>query len=93
MKRIEWLDFMKGIAILIVVMGHVAQSLVGNHTFAHLIVVLEMPLFFTLSGILAINTLEKPLSTNFLKKGKSLLYPMLLIGSIFALSDGTYYDF
>lgn len=84
---------MKGIAILIVVMGHVAQSLGGNHTFAYLIVVLEMPLFFTLSGILAVNTLDKPLSTNFRKKGKSLLLPMLLFGSVFALLDGTYHEF
>ena len=79
MERIEYLDYMKGIAILVVVTGHVSQSLLGHHSFSDLIIIFEMPLFFTLSGFLANRTLSKSIIYNLSKKSL-LLIPFLLLG-------------
>ena len=50
-KRIEWLDYMKGVAILIVVVGHLAHNIGGKYMLFSPIIICEMPLFFFLSGI------------------------------------------
>lgn len=92
-ERIEWLDYMRGFAILTVVIGHLAQSLQGNHPFAGLIIVYEMPLFFCLSGILAKKTSQRTLLYNIRKKAQSLLIPYIAIGSLFALTFGAFQDF
>lgn len=91
--RIEWLDFMKGIAIIIVVMGHISSTLVGTHAFSDLILVFEMPLFFTLSGILATRTLQRPFCINLKKKCRSLLLPFYTTGFAFALTNERVYEF
>lgn len=59
-KRIEWVDFGKGVTILLVVIGHVASGLTTSNRFNNsakmLLVLVEMmyifhmPVFFALSG-------------------------------------------
>lgn len=53
-KRIEWLDDLKGIAIIFVVIGHVAEKSFGVNGvfFNHFYTSFHMPLFMAVSGFL-----------------------------------------
>lgn len=59
-KRIEWLDCLKGIAIILVVIGHVIRGFIASGMFSEIplkyidytIYSFHMPLMFFLSGIL-----------------------------------------
>ena len=48
-KRIEWIDFAKGITILLVIIGHTVP--VNNNIIRSTIFSFHMPLFFILSGL------------------------------------------
>lgn len=90
-ERIDWLDYAKGLAILSVVIGHVAQSLSnGTHPWRDIIVIYEMPLFFMLSGIMVNKTIGKPLLQNIRKKVSSLLIPFIMVGGIYAVFMGSF---
>lgn len=62
-KRIEWIDLLKGLAIILVVIGHVADGYINSNIFLeqrnildiifNIIYSFHMPLFFIASGILA----------------------------------------
>lgn len=72
--RIVWIDNLRGIAILLVVLGHV----VNNPIVLKVISSFHVPLFFIISGILIeLNTSWKNLSNKNLVmiKAKKLLYP------------------
>lgn len=94
-NRIEWLDFMKGIAILFVVMGHVAKEIEEPFTFGYVIIVFEMPLFFMLSGILANKITKRTVIENYKKKILSLGIPFITVGGTYAVCTGAvwYYLF
>lgn len=92
-KRIEWLDYMKGIAILIVVLGHMAQHIGEGYVFAEITVVCEMPLFFMLSGILANKITKRTFLENYKKKILSLGVPFISVGGIFAICIGAVHEF
>ncbi len=85
MKRLDWLDFMKGVAILIVVVGHISHDTGIHYTFNKLIIVCEMPLFFMLSGILAKKATKRTLVRNVVKKIQSLGIPFLVVGGTYAI--------
>lgn len=51
MKRIEWIDIARGIAIIFVIIGHSLGNYFSSY-FANLIYVFHMPIFFILSGYL-----------------------------------------
>lgn len=93
MNRIEWLDYMKGVAILIVVIGHVAHNIGGNYVFSTPIIICEMPLFFMLSGILANKTIKRTICENYRKKLQSLGIPLVVVGGIYNLCIGGIYWF
>ena len=92
-NRIEWLDYMKGIAILIVVLGHMAQHIGDGYVFAEVTVVCEMPLFFMLSGILANKIVNRTVLENYKKKILSLGAPLVSVGGIFAICIGAVHEF
>lgn len=93
MKRIEWLDYMKGVAILIVVIGHVTHNIGGKYHFSAPIVVCEMPLFFMLSGILANKITKRTITENYKKKIQSLGIPLFVVGTVFNIVIGGMYWF
>ncbi|HEU4471527.1 MAG TPA: acyltransferase, partial [Flavisolibacter sp.] len=86
-NRMAWVDYLRGIAILLVVYRHV---LIGLERGAHDIPVLmeranmifysfRMPLFFILSGIfISASIAKKPLNRLVYNKFESLLYPYLV---------------
>lgn len=90
-KRIEWIDFIKGLAIMLVVLGHACIPKFCNIpivSYIYLIInSINMPIFFYLSGYVFYNKFKKENLKNFLiKKSKRLLCPYFLyLTSIYCL--------
>lgn len=78
------LDFMKGSAIFLVVLGHVLQyaSGVEHHPFRDFIYSIHIPLFFFVSGFLVSKKLSmKQNILLFVSKKSRLILPLLLFGT------------
>ena len=72
-KRIEWIDAVKGLGIILVILGHMTiPQMVRRFIFSF-----HMPLFFFVSGYLFKNNFSK---TWCLRKCDSLLIPYALYG-------------
>ena len=72
-KRVEWIDEAKALAIILVGVGHYSCPeglLTWIYTF-------HMPLFFILSGITS-NFEKYPFKEFFLKKVRTLLFPWVI---------------
>jgi fucose 4-O-acetylase-like acetyltransferase len=87
-NRIDWIDALRGIGIVLVVFGHVWRG-VDNAGLIHspmlfatidqVVYLFHMPLFFFLSGLLfeaAVN--RHGIKNSFIRRIESLLYPLLL---------------
>lgn len=88
-KRLVFIDVAKGVAILLVVIGHIVQhNLVGDsaHSIFNFIYGFHMPLFFFLSGYVASLSRDNLCSSSALsfikKKSISLLLPFLIWGVV-----------
>lgn len=90
-NRIHWVDYAKGIGILLVVYGHVILGLhdskVGmqglNYELQHLFIYsTHMPLFFFLSGLFASSWAERDGSLAIRQKIRNLLIPYFIWGTI-----------
>lgn len=87
-KRENWVDFAKGIGILLVVYGHVSRGIVNAGMAVDLawftvadsvIYSFHMPLFFSLSGLFLLPGLKKYGSRGLVaEKIDSILYPYLI---------------
>lgn len=86
-KRLEWVDYLKGIAILLVVYRHVLIGIERGHIYIPTALVdanmifysFRMPLFFILSGIFISRSLAKrPVKNLVENKFELLLYPYLV---------------
>lgn len=93
MKRIEWVDFAKGIGIVLVVLGHTGPF--GHGYPGSWIGSFHMPLFFFLAGLCFDETRYASLWQYAKRKAMALLYPyvtlsLLMIGlSVFLCWDST----
>lgn len=74
-KRIEWLDAIRGLGIMLVILGHTTIPPIARR----FIFSFHMPLFFFISGWLFNNNFSKAWC---LKKCDGLLVPYLLYGAI-----------
>ena len=88
-KRINWIDELKGFALLIICLGHVAGMVYTPPNIkyiADIFTIIAVPLFFVLSGILYTHrtTATKEYIT---KKTKSLLVPYFLLSILFSILD------
>lgn len=70
---------MKGIAISLVVIGHIFNR-IGDNSINEWIYKFHMPFFFMLSGFLAIKALQKPLILQIKNKFISLIIPFFFSG-------------
>jgi fucose 4-O-acetylase-like acetyltransferase len=86
-KRMEWVDYARGIAIILVVYRHTMVGLERSaqdvpaflYNIQEFLVNVRMPVFFVLSGIfLSRSLLHKSKSELIKKKATSLLYPYIL---------------
>lgn len=89
MQRLQYLDQMKGIAIFLVVIGHVMQFSFGIHgsSVNGMLEIFHMPLFFYVSGYLAYKSITgfRPVLQRIIHKNKTLILPLFTIGTIHAI--------
>lgn len=87
LKRLDWIDYAKGIGIVFVVFGHVLKGLIPlkliNSTFYYysinFIYSFHMPLFFLLSGYFFKSSLiKREFSDFFITKIQTILYPFII---------------
>lgn len=86
MNRYDHIDIARGIAIILVVMGHSCSSNTGDLN--RLILSFHMPLFFFLSGVFAKKIESKMLWEVAKKKAKKLLIPQILLGITIIVLNG-----
>lgn len=86
-KRFEYIDRLKGFAILCVVMGHYVLFVLGQtDIIAEIIGSFQMPLFMFMSGYVISSA---PTLMKCCKKIITFLSPMLVVGSIFVFFSGS----
>ena len=92
--RIVWLDVMKGIAIFMVVIGHIMNNMhLMESPINKWIHLFNMPLFLFLSGFLAFKTSKKSFWENIKKKTKTLCVPFLTCGILYSVAFGKVDEF
>src|SRR6202042_790957 len=86
--RISWVDICRGIAIILVLYGHIFT----NDNQRYLIYAFHMPLFFFISGLVFSPTGTMPLKSVVIKYIKQLIIPyylFALLTYVFALVSQT----
>jgi fucose 4-O-acetylase-like acetyltransferase len=92
-RRYGWIDYARGISILLIVCSHMTRGLVRDDIGTDVLdlvlripnstVFARMPLFFMVSGIFMRQSLEKRKLKTFVQyKAATILYPYLIWGSI-----------
>lgn len=88
--RIQYIDKLKGLAIILVVMGHIAEKSIGikDSVFNLFYGSFHMPLFMFLSGIFAYKSFKRYSINESLiflkKKALRILLPFLVVGGIYS---------
>lgn len=89
--RIAYIDKLKGLTILLVIMGHISQMSIGINfqPFNQLYTSFHMPLFMFLSGIFAYKGIKHFTGSEVLtflrKKALRILVPFIMVGGLFLL--------
>lgn len=95
-KRIEYIDTAKGLAILLVVIGHVLiydcynfDAAANDNSLNHWLYSFHMPLFMFLSGLLAPMAEHWcDIKRDIIKRFRSLIIPFFVFGTIYSLYIG-----
>lgn len=82
--RLSYIDSLKGIAILFVLLGHNSPNIVVTY----MIYFFHMPLFFFISGYLSKGT--NGIKTIYAKKVKTLIYPYFIYGGIIIIYNSLF---
>ena len=85
MHRIEWIDIAKGLGLIFLIYGHIA-----NNLFTQWIYTFHSPLFFFLSGFLFSS--RKNFNDFLISKTNSLLIPYLFLGIPMIIPNLKYFD-
>lgn len=87
-QRIDYIDRMKGLAIFLVVLGHVYYYAFerSNSMLSAFVGSFHMPLFMFLSGLVACSGVTPPYwsLSKIIRKTRALLLPMLVFGLLFS---------
>lgn len=83
-KRIYWVDMAKGIAIILVILGHMPF----DENVISFIYAFHMPLFFIISGFFCMEGMEMSLKKFFKKRFKRLIIPYLIFGILIMIPYG-----
>lgn len=96
--RVEYFDSIKGVAIILVVLGHVLQRSFGQgeNIFETIIYSFHMALFMFVSGFFAYSTRERNF-TDWIKfvirKIRQLIVPFIIIGGLYSFIFSNIYSF
>src|SRR5437879_3196965 len=91
-NRIAWIDAAKGLAIILVVFGHVLGGVLARGWISHVAVAtavydfiysFHMPLFFLIAGALSIRGIRATPTRALLSRIGSIAWPYLLWGILF----------
>ena len=82
MERIEYIDLIKGVGIILVLLGHLPI----NETLHMQIYSFHMPLFMFISGLVAFNRSDYGFWSYFKQKFFRLLIPFFVIGGLSCLA-------
>lgn len=91
MTRIGWIDYAKGIAILLVVIGHVLRGLISSQILIespltqyidNWIYSFHMPVFFMIAGLFVLKSAQKSLIAFLSDKLCTIVYPYFLWSTI-----------
>lgn len=92
-NRIEWVDSLKGIAIITIVWRHIADlGIIGhvNCLFLQFLNSFHVPLFFFISGMFALKNLNvanvKSIWTFLKNKFIRLIFPFIVFGCVYHLT-------
>jgi fucose 4-O-acetylase-like acetyltransferase len=94
--RIVWVDASKGLAIVLVVFGHVIGGMMARgwidkagppRVIYNFIYSFHMPLFFLIAGAFAIDGIRRHAGQAMLSRVGSILWPYLLWGTIFIMAE------
>ncbi len=86
-NRVNWLDYAKGIGILLVVLDHTISGLLNSQLISYSSLELQikiiysgffMPLFFIIAGLFAEKSISKPFFTVLTTKLRTLAYPYII---------------
>ena len=81
-NRIESLDFVKFVAILLVCIGHCYAKVPALESSLHSIIYsFHMPLFMLVCGYFSVRSLELSMVELFLKKGEAINYSYIVLHS------------
>ena len=86
-ERIGYVDAMRGLAMLMVVVGHCCIGSFGNHPIFDIYVnqAVQIPLFFLISGFFAPMMLKRPLTNTVMRKFGHLVVPALVMLGLWCL--------
>lgn len=86
MQRLEWIDRMRGLAILSVVVQHLTYSFSNEFVYHKIIGISNMGLFFFISGYLMVITCKwsgvKELVHFIFKKIRTIIFPLISWGTL-----------
>lgn len=86
-ERIEYIDAMRGLAMLMVVVAHICIGSFGNHPIfdTYINQAMQLPLFFLISGFFAPGMLKKPMTKIVMDKFVYLVVPALVMLGLWCL--------
>lgn len=91
-QRLTYFDQAKGVAILLVVMGHVMQFSFGyeHSSVVDMLGVFHMPVFFLISGFFAYNVIPSfcDLRQKIVSRGRALLIPYFVFLALWSVFSG-----
>ena len=92
-KRIDWIDMLRGLAIVCVILGHRQYGTSGilAEYFVPEIYSFHIPLFFFVSGLVFSVSKYKNFGEFLVKKIKTILFPMVLLSLVNILFKYVYY--
>ena len=92
-KRVEWIDFAKGFAILLVIVGHTLGGGTKASLLRGIIYSFHMPLFFIFSAItFRTSTSQESFISKTKKNGRHLMLPVLFIILFDILAYAIFYN-
>jgi fucose 4-O-acetylase-like acetyltransferase len=97
-ERLGWVDYAKGIAIFLIVVGHSLTAMINSglmepsiaiNTIIHWVYVFHVPVFFFTAGVFAKGAASRPFTVFLNEKIRAIVYPYLVWATLQMLAQAT----